>query len=57
MVKELAIRNSGLYEQFDKHIAVNKVDLEIGGGEYGALIEANGAGKTLPIEMLAALVE
>ncbi len=48
MVKKLAIRSSELY----------KVDLEIGGGEYRrGLIKPNGAGKTLPIRMLAAAEE
>ncbi len=57
MVKELAIRTSGLYKQFDKHIAVNNVDLEIGEGEVYGLIGPNGAGKTSLIRMLAAAEE
>ncbi|MCJ8278957.1 MAG: ABC transporter ATP-binding protein [Rivularia sp. ALOHA_DT_140] len=57
MVKELAIRTSGLYKQFDKHIAVNNLDLEIGEGEVYGLIGPNGAGKTSLIRMLAAAEE
>ncbi|MEM9924552.1 MAG: ABC transporter ATP-binding protein [Cyanobacteria bacterium P01_D01_bin.50] len=57
MLKELAIRTSGLYKQFDKHIAVNNVDLEIGEGEVYGLIGPNGAGKTSLIRMLAAAEE
>ena len=54
MVKELAIPTSGLYKQFDKHIAVNNVDLEIDEGEVYGPIGPNGAGKTSLIRMLAA---
>ena len=57
MVKELAIRTNGLYKQFDKHIAVNNLDLEIGEGEVYGLIGPNGAGKTSLIRMLAAAEE
>lgn len=57
MVKELAIRTSGLYKQFDKHIAVNNLELEIGEGEVYGLIGPNGAGKTSLIRMLAAAEE
>ena len=57
MVKELAIRTNGLYKQFDKHIAVNNLDLEIGEGEVYGLMGPNGAGKTSLIRMLAAAEE
>ncbi|MDM9380407.1 ABC transporter ATP-binding protein [Chlorogloeopsis sp. ULAP01] len=57
MVKELAIRTSGLIKQFDRHIAVNNVDLEIYTGEVYGLIGPNGAGKTTLIRMLAAAEE
>ncbi|RUR85055.1 ABC transporter ATP-binding protein [Chlorogloeopsis fritschii PCC 9212] len=57
MVKELAIRTSGLIKQFDRHIAVNNVDLEIYSGEVYGLIGPNGAGKTTLIRMLAAAEE
>ncbi|KZL51229.1 phosphatase [Nodularia spumigena CENA596] len=57
MVKELAIRTCGLTKQFERHIAVNDVDLEIPGGEVYGLIGPNGAGKTSLIRMLAAAEE
>lgn len=47
MVKELAIRTNGLTKQFDRHVAVNNVDLEIYAGEVYGLIGPNGAGKKL----------
>ncbi|BCX06443.1 phosphatase [Fischerella thermalis CCMEE 5330] len=57
MVKELAIRTNGLTKQFDRHVAVNNVDLEIYAGEVYGLIGPNGAGKTTLIRMLAAAEE
>jgi ABC-2 type transport system ATP-binding protein len=57
MVKELAIATRGLTKQFDRHIAVNDVDLEIGLGEVYGLIGPNGAGKTTLIRMLATAEE
>ncbi|WP_026734416.1 ABC transporter ATP-binding protein [Fischerella sp. PCC 9605] len=57
MVKELAIRTSGLTKQFDRHVAVNNVDIEIYAGEVYGLIGPNGAGKTTLIRMLAAAEE
>jgi ABC-2 type transport system ATP-binding protein len=57
MVQELAIRTSGLTKQFDKHIAVHEIDLEIQGGEVYGLIGPNGAGKTTLIRMLATAEE
>ncbi|MFB2770958.1 ABC transporter ATP-binding protein [Pelatocladus sp. BLCC-F211] len=57
MVKELAIRTNGLTKQFDRHVAVNNVDLEIYVGEVYGLIGPNGAGKTTLIRMLAAAEE
>lgn len=56
MTKELAIRTCGLIKQFDRHIAVNHVDLQIQVGVYG-LIEPNGAGKTTLMRMSAAAEE
>jgi ABC-2 type transport system ATP-binding protein len=57
MIKELAIRTCGLTKQFDRHVAVNDVDLEILSGEVYGLIGPNGAGKTTLIRMLAAAEE
>lgn len=57
MVKELAIRTCGLTKQFERHVAVNDVDLEIPEGEVYGLIGPNGAGKTSLIRMLAAAEE
>ncbi len=57
MVKELAIDTRGLTKQFDRHIAVNNLDLEVETGEVYGLIGPNGAGKTTLIRMLAAAEE
>jgi len=57
MTKELAIRTCGLTKQFDRHVAVNNVDLELLEGEVYGLIGPNGAGKTTLIRMLAAAEE
>lgn len=57
MAKELAILTQGLTKQFDRHIAVNDVDLEVSAGEVYGLIGPNGAGKTSLIRMLAAAEE
>lgn len=53
MAKALAIATRGLTKQFDRHLAVNDVDLEIATGEVYGLIGPNGAGKTTLIRMLA----
>jgi ABC-2 type transport system ATP-binding protein len=57
MIRELAIRTCGLTKQFEKHFAVNDVDLEIQSGEVYGLIGPNGAGKTTLIRMLATAEE
>ncbi|MBO3457949.1 ABC transporter ATP-binding protein [Aetokthonos hydrillicola Thurmond2011] len=57
MGKELAICTRGLTKQFDRHVAVNDIDLEIQTGEVYGLIGPNGAGKTTLIKMLASAEE
>lgn len=57
MVKELAIDIRGLTKQFDRHVAVHEVDLQVESGEVYGLIGPNGAGKTTLIRMLAAAEE
>ncbi|HIK09999.1 MAG TPA: ABC transporter ATP-binding protein [Oscillatoriaceae cyanobacterium M33_DOE_052] len=57
MAKELAIDTRGLTKQFDRHIAVNDVDLQVASGEVYGLIGPNGAGKTTLIRMLATAEE
>lgn len=57
MLNQLAIRTCGLTKQFDRHIAVNDVDLQVQAGEVYGLIGPNGAGKTTLIRMLAAAEE
>ena len=57
MVSELAIATSNLTKQFERHIAVNKLELEVESGEVYGLIGPNGAGKTTLIRMLAAVEE
>ncbi len=53
----LAVRTENLTRQFEKHIAVNSVELQIQAGEVYGLIGPNGAGKTTLIRMLAAAEE
>ncbi|MBD2122936.1 ABC transporter ATP-binding protein [Trichocoleus sp. FACHB-262] len=57
MAQELAVRTRGLTKQFDRHLAVHDLDLEIATGEVYGLIGPNGAGKTTLIRMLAAAEE
>lgn len=57
MAEELAICTRELTKRFDRHIAVNKVDMQVKQGEVYGLIGPNGAGKTTLIRMLAAAEE
>lgn len=57
MGKELAIATYGLTKRFDRHVAVNEVDLRVNSGEVYGLIEPNGAEKTTLIRMLATAEE
>jgi ABC-2 type transport system ATP-binding protein len=54
---ELAIATIGLTKQFERHVAVNQVELQIAAGEVYGLIGPNGAGKTTFIRMLASAEE
>jgi ABC-2 type transport system ATP-binding protein len=53
MAADVAILTRGLTKQFDRHIAVHDLDLEVRAGEVYGLIGPNGAGKTTLIRMLA----
>ncbi len=53
MTKPWAIASQGLTKQFERHPAVNNVDLEIAEGAVYGLIGPNGAGKTTLIRLLA----
>ena len=57
MTNEIAIETKDLTKRFDKHLAVNHVNLEIKSGEVYGLIGPNGAGKTTLIKMLACMEE
>jgi ABC-2 type transport system ATP-binding protein len=56
-VDRYAIATYGLTKQFERHIAVNELDLQVEPGEVYGLIGPNGAGKTTLIRMLAAAEE
>jgi ABC-type glutathione transport system ATPase component len=51
MTQQLAIETRGLTKQFDRHIAVNDIDLQVAAGEVCGLIGPNGAGKTTLLRM------
>ncbi|KGF73094.1 phosphatase [Neosynechococcus sphagnicola sy1] len=53
MPQDSAICTHGLTKQFDRHLAVHEVDLNVAPGEIYGLIGPNGAGKTTLIRMLA----
>ena len=55
MSSQNAISVSGLTKSFDKLVAVDHVDLDIGEGEFFGLLGPNGAGKTTLIRMLVGL--
>ena len=57
MAQQLAIETRGLTKQFDRHIAVNDIDLQVAAGQVCGLIGPNGAGKTTLLRMLAAAEE
>jgi ABC-2 type transport system ATP-binding protein len=57
MAKELAIQTRGLTKRFERHLAVNDLDLQIPMGEVYGLIGPNGAGKTTLLRMLATIEE
>jgi ABC-2 type transport system ATP-binding protein len=57
MAQQLAIETRGVTKQFDRHIAVNDIDLQVAAGEVCGLIGPNGAGKTTLLRMLAAAEE
>ena len=57
MAIDFAIRTTNLTKQFDRHTAVNDIDLDVKSGDVYGLIGPNGAGKTTLIRMLAAAEE
>lgn len=57
MVQELAIETRGLTKQFDRHVAVNDLYLQVAPGEVYGLIGPNGAGKTTLLRLLATAEE
>lgn len=57
MAKELVIETRGLSKQFDRHVAVHDLDLQVATGEVYGLIGPNGAGKTTLLRMLATAEE
>jgi ABC-2 type transport system ATP-binding protein len=50
------IRTEGLSKHFGATIAVDRLDLEVGAGEFFCFLGPNGAGKTTTIKMLVGLL-
>ncbi|MGB2926165.1 MAG: ABC transporter ATP-binding protein [Limnothrix sp.] len=57
VIDTMAIATFNLTKQFDRHVAVNDVELQVQPGEVYGLIGPNGAGKTTLIRMLATAEE
>lgn len=56
-LENLAIATVNLTKRFDRHVAVNDLELQVQAGEVYGLIGPNGAGKTTLIRMLATAEE
>ncbi|OKH17001.1 phosphatase [[Limnothrix rosea] IAM M-220] len=56
-IENLAIATFNLTKRFDRHVAVNDLELQVQSGEVYGLIGPNGAGKTTLIRMLATAEE
>lgn len=56
-MEEAAISLRGLTKRFGDLVAVDRVDLEIAGGELFGLLGPNGAGKTTIIKMLTTMLK
>ena len=56
-LENLAIATFNLTKRFDRHVAVNDLELQVQAGEVYGLIGPNGAGKTTLIRMLATAEE
>lgn len=52
-----AIKTIGLVKRYKKLVAVDNLNLEVGGGELFSLLGINGAGKTTTIKMLTCLTK
>jgi ABC-2 type transport system ATP-binding protein len=55
-MSDVAIRTDGLVRTFDKFVAVDNVDLEIGCGEIYGFLGPNGAGKSTTVRVLCTLM-
>ena len=52
-----SIKTTGLVKRYKDITAVDKLNLEIGEGEFFSLLGVNGAGKTTTVKMLSCLVK